>query len=193
MKSILQNITRISVLAMLATGLCLSQGHLKPVSNQSQVGFSLRHLTGRAEGHFGSFEGDLNFSPETPEKSEISFQVDVASVDTDNQKRDDHLRGEEYFHASKYPKMTFTSKQFKTTGKNRYKVTGPLTIKGHTKMVTIPITLKRKTTLWATGQESLVFGVAFEIDRTEFGVGENSSLLGSEVSIDMELEFRDAK
>ena len=71
-------------------------------------------------------------------------------------------------------------------------VTGVLTIKGHSKTVTVPVELARQATLWATGEQSLHFETTFTIDRTEFGVGEASSLLGSEVEIHLVVEFRDA-
>jgi polyisoprenoid-binding protein YceI len=181
-----------ALVTLLVTGVVLSQSSLKPVPEQSQVNFSLRHLTGRADGHFKTYEGKLDFRPKNPDQSHISFDIDVTSIDTNNRKRDEHLIAEDYFDASRYPKMSFSSSKFHSTGNHQFVVTGPLTIKGHTKVVSVPVTLKRNTTLWATGQASLVFEAHFAIDRTEFGVGENSSLLGSEVSIDLELEFRDA-
>lgn len=180
-------------LLLLSSQFGLAQEHLRVIPSSSKVEFSLRHFTGRAEGHFNRYSGTLDFDENAPEKSKISFEVDVPSVDTANGTRDDHLRGAEYFDATKHPKMTFNSESFKKTGKKRYMVTGPLTIKGHTENVTIPVVLERKTTLWATGEDSLIFEVTFNIDRTQFGVGESSSLLGSDVKIDLELEFRNAK
>ena len=180
-------------LLLLSSQLGLSQEHFRVIPSSSKVGFSLRHFTGRADGHFNRYSGTLDFDENAPDKSKISFEVDVPSVDTANGKRDDHLRDTEYFDATKYPKMTFKSESFKKTGKKSYMVTGPLTIKGHTENVTVPVILDRKTTLWATGEDSLIFEVTFNIDRTKFGVGESSSLLGSDVKIDLELEFRNAK
>ena len=171
----------------------LSQEHLRVIPSMSKVGFSLRHFTGRADGDFKRYTGTLDFAEKNPEKSKISFEVDVASIDTNNGSRDQHLRDAEYFDVAHHSKMTFHSKTFKKSGKNKYTVSGPLTIKGHTETVNVPVILKRKTTLWATGEESLVFETKFNIDRTRFGVGEASSLLGSEVEIALNLEFRSAK
>lgn len=159
----------------------------------SKVGFSLRHFGGRADGHFERYTGTLHFDEKNPAGSRVSFEVSVPSINTSNETRDEHLRNKEYFDATNYPQMTFTSKTFKKVGGKRYLVTGPLTIKGHTESVTVPVLLERKTTLWATGEDSLVFQASFDIDRTRFGVGEPSALLGSEVRIELELEFRNAK
>ena len=180
----------VGLLAALVSLPLWAQGSLKPHQDGSRIGFSLRHLTGRAEGVFEIYDGKLDFVEKKPEQSKVSFEIDVASVNTENTKRDDHLRGSDYFHAKKFPKMTFHSERFNPVGDNRFMVTGPLTIKGHTKTVSFPVTLDRKTQLWATGQDALTFKINFTLDRTEFGVGESSSLLGSEVTVDILMEFR---
>lgn len=162
----------------------------EPVTDTSHVTFSLRHFSGRAEGVFRRYRGELNFQPDQPEKSSVQFEIDVDSLDTANNSRDEHLLESDYFDSRKHPKMTFKSQSFKLRGKNRYMVTGELTIKGHTKRVSLPVVLEREAQLWATGQESLRFRVDFTLDRTEFGVGDESSLLGSEVRVQLDLEFR---
>ncbi len=179
-------------LALACAVLAGEQQKLEPVASHSRVAFSLRHFTGTAEGKFKKYKGTLDFNAEHPEKSKISFEVDVASIDTDNGSRDKHLREEEYFDVANHPKMTFRNTSFRKTGQNKFMVTGPLTIKGHTKTVTIPVSLERQDTLWATGETLLHFESTFTLDRTEFGVGEASSLLGSEVTVHLDLEFRDA-
>lgn len=168
----------------------LAQTTYHAFPSSSKVGFSLRHFTNTADGEFGKFSGTLEFSKQHPENSSIEYEVDVASVDTGNGTRDDHLRGDEYFEVKKYPKMTFESKAFKNVGKNKYMVTGALTIKGHSKNISVPVTLAKTQSLWASGEEALTFDSTFAVNRTEFGVGEESSLLGSEVTVSLHLEFR---
>lgn len=168
----------------------VAKGAYTARSDASQVGFTLRHFANKASGNFDRFGGTLNFEKSNPEASQVTFSVDVNSVDTANSERDEHLRNKDYFDTTTYPKMTFESKAFKKVGKDKYMVTGPLTIKGHSKNISVPVTLERSQTLWATGEEALTFQCQFTIDRTEFGVGEASSLLGSEVTIDLNLEFR---
>ncbi len=156
----------------------------------TRVGFSIKNLGSKVPGEFKVFSGNLVFSKNKPEASSVSFAVDVASIDTDIEKRDKHLRSDDYFAASTYPQMTFKSESFKNVGGDRYRVTGPLTIKGHTKNVSIFATMERKTQLWNVNGESLVFTSSFEIDRTEFGVGESSSILSNQVAVDLKLDFR---
>lgn len=111
-------------------------------------------------------------------------------MDTGNGTRDDHLRGDEYFDTKSFPKMTFESKAFKNVGKDKYLVTGTLTMKGHSKNISVPVTLTKSQSLWASGEDSLIFDSVFAVNRVEFGVGEDSSLLGSEVTVNLHLEFR---
>lgn len=188
--------SRVSALLMvwaLLAGIAVAKGSYRVAEKESKVGFSISHLTNTATGKFTKFSSQLNFQQAHPEKSTVSFAVEVASVDTGNSGRDSSLRGDEYFAAAKYPQMTFESKIFKKVGDNQFMVTGPLTIKGHTKNISVPVTLTKTGVTWATGEDVLTFKAAFVIDRTEFGVGEASSLLGSEVSIALNLEFRGAK
>lgn len=177
----------------LLVAVATAKGSYRVIEGDSKVGFSISHMTNTAQGRFTHFSSQLNYSKATPDKSNIKFAVNVDSVDTGNSGRDDSLRGEEYFNVGKYPQMTFESKSFKKVGENQFMVVGPLTIKGHSKNISVPVTLTKTGTTWATGEDILHFQGKFEIDRTEFGVGESSSLLGSEVSITLDLEFRGAK
>ena len=181
------------LLLLMGSGAIAKPGTYTVIGSDSKVGFSLRHLTGRANGVFKKFEGTLVFSPSKPDGSSIRFTVDVDSVDTQNTTRDEHLRGEEYFGVAKHPQMTFVSKAFKKVGPDKFMVTGALTIKGVAKNVSVPVTLVKTGTTWATGEEILRFKATFDVDRTEFGVGDSSSLLGSAVSIALDLQFRGDK
>lgn len=162
-------------------------------SGEGKVAFSISHLTNTANGKFGKFDGQLHFSKDKPETSSVQVSVDTASIDTDNSSRDKSLRGAEYFAVADFPSMTFQSKGFRKVGPDKYLVTGPIVVKGHSKNISVPVTLGRTGTTWATGEEILRFQGSFEIDRTEFGVGEASSLLGSVVTVKLDLEFRGAK
>lgn len=182
----------VSALLLLSLfALAEAKGTYRVFSSNSRAGFSISHLSNRAEGRFQKVSGTLKFSKQDPDASQVKVSIEVASIDTANKTRDTNLRGVEYFDAVKYPTMTFQSKSFKKVGAGKYMVTGPLTIKGHSKNISVPVTLVNQAKLWASGEESLKFQAEFEIDRTEFGVGEKSSLLGSEVRIQLALEFRD--
>jgi polyisoprenoid-binding protein YceI len=182
------------LLLCLTSGLAaLARQPHRAVAPDSKVAFSISHLTNRAHGKFQKFDGTLSFVKDKPEACHVQFRVDTASIDTGNSGRDENLRGKEYFSVAEFPSMTFESKAFKKVGNNKYMVTGPITIKGRSKNISVPVTLTKTGTTWATGEDVLRFTGNFEVDRTEFGVGEASSLLGSEVAITLDVEFRAPK
>lgn len=189
----MSSLRTLSLCLLLLSSLASAKGGYRVVTDPSAVKFSISHLTNRAKGKFNKFEGNLNFSKSKPDESTVNFAVDVESIDTGNSSRDSALRAEEYFAVSQYPKMTFQSKGFKQVGKEKFMVTGALTIKGHSKNISVPVTLTKTGTTWATGEDILRFKGEFSVDRSEFGVGGSSALLGSEVSVTLDLEFRGAK
>lgn len=158
----------------------------------SKVAFSISHLTNTANGRFTKVQGSLSFLKDKPDASWVEVSVDTASIDTGNRSRDSNLREAEYFAVNEFPSMTFQSKSFRKVASNKFMVTGPLVIKGRSKNISVPVTLTRTGTTWATGESVLRFQGSFTVDRTEFGVGEASSLLGSEVTVKLDLEFRGA-
>lgn len=110
----------------------------KPHSN---VKFTVTHLlVSEVEGSFKLFEGSLETSKEDLSDARINFTVDVASIDTDNEKRDGHLKSDDFFNAEKFPAMKFVSTSIKSLGDNKYKLLGNLTIRDVTKPVEFDVT-----------------------------------------------------
>jgi polyisoprenoid-binding protein YceI len=142
----------------------------------------------REEGTFRDFNAQIAFDRRDPSKSSVSFEVKVASVDTKNDSRDGTLRGEDFFHARKHPKMTFRSVKVEPKGNNVAHVTGDLTIRGVTRRVTIPVRLLG-VTRQKNGTEMAGFETEFKIDRRAFGVTGGRwtagapGVLGNEVTI----------
>lgn len=190
MNNCLRSMARMSLCALTLTSLVWAQPTYQVAPSGSHVGFSIRNFISQTPGEFKAYDGTLQFSAAHPETSKVTFEVDVASIDTDIDKRDEHLRSDDYFGAKAHPKMTFESVAFKSVGPHRYLVTGPLTIKGHSKDISIFVDLERNTQLWNVPSDSLLFTTEFDIDRTEFGVGEPMAVLGSEVHIRLRLDFR---
>jgi polyisoprenoid-binding protein YceI len=94
----------------------------------SNVKFAVSHMVvSEVEGSFKIFDGNLVASKPDLSDAKINFSVDVASVNTDNERRDGHLKSDDFFNAEKFPKMTFVSKSMKPLGNNKYKLTGDLT------------------------------------------------------------------
>ena len=102
--------------------------------------FSVEHIYAKVQGRFTDYQGTIIFDPENLNDSQISFQIKVKSVDTGNGKRDKHLRSADFFHASKYPLITFTSSSITRAEGNTYNVAGTLTIKDVSTELVLPLT-----------------------------------------------------
>lgn len=142
----------------------------------TRIGFVARHaLVTKVRGNFNDFAGHLKLDVENPAESSAEITIQVASVDTRNAQRDEHLRTNDFFAPADFPTITFTSTGVTQTGEDTFDVTGDLTIKGVTKSVVVAFEY--------TGSAVDPFGnprVGFEgsttINRTDFGVNWNAPL-----------------
>ena len=187
------------LLSMLALGAALVAGDTvktNPVAwtvdpAHSEVSFRVRHLTGRVRGHFKEFSTSLVADPAQLTTGSVTVEVKTASVNTENEKRDTHLRSPDFFDVEKFPVMTFKSTKVESNGKD-LALSGDLTIRGVTKPVVLKGTFNGKVVdPW--GKERLGFEVSTTIDRRDFGLVwnklvEGSSLVGDEVTIDIAIE-----
>ena len=114
---------------MAATGVN-AQSKWNVDASHSNVKFSVSHLVvSEVEGSFRVFDGTIDAPSDDFNNATINFTVDVASINTDNEKRDEHLKSDDFFNAAKYPKMTFKSTSFKKGKGNNYVLEGNLTIR----------------------------------------------------------------
>lgn len=162
----------------------------------SKVGFSVTHLViSEVEGKFEVYDGSTSSSREDFVGADIKFSVNVASVDTDNSMRDDHLKSEDFFNAASYPKMTFESTSFKKKGNNTYTLKGNLTIKNITKPVTFEVTLGGIVNNDGYGNTKAGFKATTTINRFDYGLKWNvlteagGMTVGDMVTIDLNLQF----
>ncbi|HVM87503.1 MAG TPA: YceI family protein [Puia sp.] len=110
----------------------------KPHTN---ILFSVSHLVvSDVEGKFKNFDGSVESDKPDFSDAKISFTVDVNSISTDNDMRDNHLKSDDFFNAAKFPQMKFESTSFQPLGGNKYKLMGNLTIRDVTKPVTFDVT-----------------------------------------------------
>lgn len=144
-------------------------------SDQAKVGFDIRNLGLNVDGTFSGLTGTVQFDAEDLAASKIEAKIPVKSINTDIKKRDEHLRGEDFFDVAKYPNISFSSTSI-TSSDGGYKVVGNFTIKKTTKSVSIPFTFSNST-----------FVGKFEIDRRDYGVGGNSWTMGDKVKISFEI------
>lgn len=156
--------------------------------------FAVRHMmVSKVRGHFSGLEGWLEFDENAPEKSYIEAHIPVATVDTRQPDRDNHLRSADFFDAEHYPTMTFKSNSIQVTGKNTGQVTGDLTIRGVTRPVTFNLEYFGKVAS-PFGDTRVGFNGNTRINREDFGLTWNVALeaggvlVGKEVEINVELE-----
>lgn len=153
----------------------------------SSVIFSIKHL-GVTDfyGRFNDVSGTVVFDKADPSKSSVEVTVPVESVDTNNEKRDQHLKSPDFFNAKQFPMIIFKSKTVETSG-DTYKVTGELTLHGVTK----PVTLDIKKVSEAKGMEGEIRGggqTRFTIKRSDFGMNFMQGALGDDVTVFLSLE-----
>ncbi len=147
----------------------------------AKVGFTVTHLAvSDVDGNFKKFDATLTSSK--PDFSDAVFEVsmEVASVNTDNDMRDNDLRSDHYFDASKYPTMTFVSKGITKTGDKTFKLTGDLTMHGVTKPVTLDMVVTGTGKNMQNQKPIVGVRVTGTINRNDFGVGHVPSAMVSE-------------
>lgn len=139
------------------------------------VEFVARHMmVSKVRGTFHGFEGTITVA-EDPIQSSVSASVDVATVDTREEKRDAHLRSADFFDAERFPKLTFTSTRVLPAGGSDWKVEGDLTIHGVTRAVVLDVEFNGASGD-PYGGTRIGFSASTEIDREDFGMTFNMAL-----------------
>lgn len=164
-------------------------------TSHSEVTFAVRHMMiSTVRGKFNTFGGTIDFNESDPTLSTIAVSIDVASVDTRDEKRDGHLKSGDFFDAEKYPTLTFTSTKVEKLSDKRARVTGDLTIKDVTRSVVLDVDYAGQArSPWGT--TSAGFSASTKINRKDFGLTWNVALetggvlVGDDVSIAIEAEL----
>lgn len=153
----------------------------KPVDEGSKVHFNIKNFGIDTGGDLAGLAGDINFVPADVTKSSFNVSVNVSTIDTDNGNRDSHLRSSEYFDVDKYPVINLISTKINRTNKSAsgwFHFTGSLTMHGVTKPIAFPFRATKK------GNDYLFVG-GFTLNRLDYGVGKNSSVLSNTVKVSM--------
>lgn len=157
----------------------------------TRIGFSTRHaMVTKVRGAFNDFDGVITVDAVNPERSTVELAVKVASIDTRNADRDQHLRTNDFFDAPTYPEITFKSSRVDQVDEGHFIVIGDVTIRGVTKEISIPldfIGVERDP----MGNLRAGFEGSRRIDRQDFGLKWNTALDsgGVLVSDKITLEF----
>ena len=156
-------------------------------ASHSSVGFKVRHFVAKVPGNFRTFTGTIQYDPAHPEKINIVGEIDVTSVDTANEDRDNHLRSPDFFDAENHPKITFKSTGAKKKGDDMIEVNGELTLRGVTK----PVTLMVEILGVGQGFAGQVIGIEAtgKINRKDFGMEWNKTLDAGGVVLGDEVEM----
>jgi len=158
--------------------------------SHSSVGFSIRHLVSRTSGSFGEFSGTITYDPAHPEKTAAEATIQMNSIDTNNERRDNHLRGADFFEVETYPTMTFKSKLAKKDG-DTILLTGDLTMHGTTKEITLPVMVIGTGTHPRRGTPMAGFEAEIVLNAPEYGVNNWANwagVLGDEVKVQITIE-----
>jgi polyisoprenoid-binding protein YceI len=169
----------------------------------SKLGFAVTHMmVSETEGKFKVYEGKVS-SPKADADftdAKIEFSVDAASINTDDEKRDGHLKSADFFDVATYPKITFVSKSMKPGKiKGTYVLIGDLTMHGVTKTITLTAIGASKIVIDPYKMERYAFKVTGVINRVDFGLKYNAALeaggvaLSEEVRLDINVEITKAK
>lgn len=187
MKKLLLFITAIT----LSFGL-IAQAQYKIDPAHTSINFKVKHMgitfvNGKFEKFDGGIIGDLN----NPEQSRVFFNIDVASINTSVQMRDDHLRSADFFEVERYPTMTFESTSIEKVGDDKFNLNGKLQIKDVTRDVTFDVKYGGLVK-GDDGSETLGFIAKKSIDRLDYNITADPDGIGigTEVHIVLYLEFK---
>ncbi len=164
-------------------------------ASHSHVQFSVRHMMiSKVRGRFTNFEATVDGNEETPALSIVNVQIEAASIDTRDEKRDGHLRSADFLNAEQYPYLTFQSKRVELIGQSNARLIGDLTIRNVTHEVVLDVEYAGQAkSPWGT--VSAGFSASTKISRKDWGLNWNVALeaggmlVGDEISIDIEIEL----
>lgn len=167
--------------------------------SHSSIKFSVDHLViSEVEGSFKMFDGSMKNAATDFTGAKIDFTVDVKSINTDEEKRDAHLKGDDFFNAEKFPQMKFSSSNFRKVADKKYLLQGDLTIRDVTKKVAF-VVIYGGTTKDPWGNIKAGFKATTKISRKDYGLKWNTlteaggAVVGDEIRIQVNTEFAQAK
>lgn len=164
-------------------------------ATHTEVAFAVRHLMiSTVRGRFGAVTGSVTIDEQNPKASTIEATIDVTSIDTRQEARDNHLRSADFFDVENHPTMHFVSKRVEGNIASEFLLVGDLTIRGSTQEVTLAVTNEgRGIDPW--GNDRVGVSATGKIKRSDFGLVWNQALeaggvaVGDEVKLSLDLEL----
>jgi len=163
----------------------------------SSIKFTITHFFTPVTGTFDDVDATVNFDPENLAESNIDVTIPIESVNTRNERRDNHLRSEDFFNTAEWPNMRFVSNSIEQTGDNEFVASGELTIRDVTREFDLPFQLLGVMD-HPMQENTRVAGISAdaELMRTDFGVGVGdwaaTAVVGDKVNIELNLELTSA-
>lgn len=179
------------VVALISTSL-FAQTTWEADNAHSKLGFSITHLgISDLTGLFNAFDATITTTKEDFSDAVFELSTDVKSIDTEVEKRDDHLKSADFFNAEKFPTFSFKSTSIKNAGKNKYKLTGDLTLHGITKSVTMDLWYRGTIESPMSKAPTSGFQLTGTLNRSDFNLGSGfpAPMLSDEVEIKADGEF----
>lgn len=191
------NILQKSLLSVaLSSGLCLASPFTLD-SSHSEVGFSVKHLMiSNVKGKFGMFDANMDFDVKTKTFKSLSATIDTDSIDTDNERRDEHLKSPEFFNIKKFDEIKFAMTSYEKLSDDEGKMKGNLTIKGVTKPVVLNVEIGGIGKGFK-GETRMGFTLTGKINRKDFALTWNKVLetggvaVGDKVKLNIEIEAKE--
>ena len=174
-------------LSALALGLApLAAGaveYTQVLPEKSAVAFTYRQMNVPVEGAFKRFKGQLSFDPARPAGARAELEIDMAGVDAGSAEANEEVAGKLWFNTKAFPSARFVSTGIQSLGKDRYEVTGRMTIKGRTVDAKAPASFRQDG-------KNAVFEGAFVLKRADYGIGEGMWADFGTVANEVQIKFR---
>ncbi|MFW2096072.1 MULTISPECIES: YceI family protein [unclassified Acinetobacter] len=161
--------------------------HTATVFTWNHFGFST------PSANFSDIQGTISVDNAKPADSSVNVTIPLASLNTNVAALDEHLKKADFFDAEKYPNITFKSTKVQALGKNKYKITGNLTVKDVTKPVILDAVLNKQGEHPMTKAQSIGFNATTSFDRSAFGVGAYVPNVGDKITVNITTEASVAK
>lgn len=167
----------LAAFAVALPGAAFAAGDYAIDASHSNAEFSVRHLMiAKVKGEFNKMAGTVKYDPKKPEAIVIDATIEAGSINTREEKRDAHLRSDDFFHVEKHPNITFKSKSAKARGKGKIDVTGDLTMRGVTKEVVLSVEGLDETVVDPWGNTRRGATGTTRVNRKDFGLNWNQVL-----------------
>lgn len=156
-----------------------AQKNLEPINEGSKVHFKIKNMGISTGGDLANLKGTIFIQPLTPANSKVDVTVDVSTIDTDNERRDRHLKSVDFFDVAKFPTIRIVSTKIETTSTlGSYIFNGNITIKDVTLPIKFPFTA-------VSNNSGFLFVGSFDINRLDYKVGKESATMSDEVKVEL--------